>query len=460
VAAVTRAAEAGEVDRTAFTRYAAPVSARRGSLTLTRLFVQGKPPGDLRKPFMAAIRLRAFQPLDPDGEVSESSGWCVMDRPFDLEFEPDKVFEDRCLVLGFRTDRFRVPPALVRAQLADEEARLLSRSGKDRLSRNERLELRDKIVLRLRRKLAPSTRAVDVVWDLDSGSVLFFSHSRRVLADFCAHFEKTFRLELEEDSPYRAALRAELPRALLRELERIEPLRLAARVRPSSKAEASEKRAAAPAKAKEQADNTAAADSEAPEDDALQRIESTRFLGSEFLLWIWVRGEFSTASIRLDEDDELDVWLDRQLAFESPIDKNERVTVRGMAPADSEEAREAVRAGKLPVLAHIVLRGTSRDFLCGLSAPRFGITGAKVPAVLKEEPGEAFLERMTLCESLFSLLDSLYHAFLRDRLSDTWTSGWEPAIAAWAKAEAVPPSLLQKIAPQKRIKPRRDNSRA
>jgi hypothetical protein len=422
------------------------VSARRGSLTLTRLFVQGKPPSDLRKPFMAAIRLRAFQPLDPDGEVSESSGWCVMDRPFDLEFEPDNVFEDRCLVLGFRTDRFRVPPALVRAQLADEQARLLSRSGKDRLSRNERLELRDKIVLRLRRKLAPSTRAVDVVWDLDAGSVLFFSHSRRVLADFCAHFEKTFRLELEEDSPYRAALRAELPRSLLRELERVEPLRLAARERPSSKAEANETRAAA--------------EPEVPEPDALQRIETTRFLGSEFLLWIWVRGEFSTASIRLDDDDELDVWLDRQLAFESPIDKNERVTVRGMAPADSEEAREAVRAGKLPVLAQIVLRGTSRDFLCGLVAPRFGITGAKVPAVLKDEPGEAFLERMTLCESLFSLLDALYHAFLRDRLSDTWKSGWEPAIAAWARAEAVPPSLLQKIAPPKRAKGRRDNARA
>jgi hypothetical protein len=424
------------------------------------LFVRGKPPSDLRKPFMAAIRLRAFQPLDPDGEVSESSGWCVMDRPFDLEFEPDKVFEDRCLVLGFRTDRFRVPPAMVRAQLADEQARLLSRSGKDRLSRNERLELRDKIVLRLRRKLAPSTRAVDVVWDLDTGSVLFFSHSRRVLADFCAHFEKTFRLELEEDSPHRAALRAELPRTLLRELERVEPLRLAAHKRPLPASEVSGKRAAAPPPTKESTDKTAAPGSEAPEDDALQRIEATRFLGSEFLLWIWVRGEFSTASIRLDEDDELDVWLDRQLAFESPIDKNERVTVRGMAPADSEEAREAVRAGKLPVLAHIVLRGTSRDFLCGLVAPRFGITGAKVPAVLKDEPGEAFLERMTLCESLFSLLDALYQAFLRDRLSDTWTSGWEPAIAAWASGEGVPAPLLQKIAPPKRAKGRRDKLRA
>ena len=192
------------------------MSARRGSLTLTRLFVRGKPPTDLRKPYLAAIRLRAFQPLDPDGEAHESSGWCVMDQPFDLDFDTDKVFEDRFIVLGFRTDRFRVPPSIVRAQMAEEQARALARSGKNRLSRNERLELRDKIVLRLRRKLAPSTRAVDVVWDLDAGCVLFFSHSRRVLADFSAHFEKTFRLGLEEDSPYLAAARAELSRALPR----------------------------------------------------------------------------------------------------------------------------------------------------------------------------------------------------------------------------------------------------
>ena len=49
------------------------MSARRGSLTLTRLYVKGAPPKDLRKPFLAAIRLRAFQPLKPDDEASEAS---------------------------------------------------------------------------------------------------------------------------------------------------------------------------------------------------------------------------------------------------------------------------------------------------------------------------------------------------------------------------------------------------
>jgi hypothetical protein len=349
---------------------------------------------------------------------------------------------------------------MVRAQMADEEARLLARSGKNRLSRNERLELRDKIVLRLRRKIAPSTRAVDVVWDLDAGAVLFFSHSRRVLADFCALFEKTFRLELEEDSPYLAAVRAELPKALMRRLDHAEPLRLIARARPAPSSDAAVKRAAALPLAKADTEGTVAEEPEADADDPLQRIESTRFLGPEFLLWLWVRGELTTASLHLDDsDDALDVWLDRQLAFESPIDKNERVTVRGMAPADSDEAREAVRAGKLPVLAHIVLRGSSRDFLCGLVAPRFGITGAKVPAVLKDEPGEAFLDRMALCEELFGVLDSLYRAFLRERLSDTWASGWEPAIAAWANGKPVAAPVLQKIAPPQRAQRRRASAR-
>src|SRR5690606_36793408 len=376
------------------------------------------------------------------------------------------------------------------AQMADEEARALARSGKNRLSRNERLELRDKIVRRLRKKLAPSTRTVDVVWDLDGGTVLFFSHSKRVLADFCALFERTFRLALDEDSPYRAALRANLPRALLRELDHVEPMAL--RRTASSKAKRLAASAAPPANGSSRAtlgasdtsrrttpmasdangsqratstasdangSRRAAPSANDAEDDPLRRIETTRFLGSEFLLWIWLRGELSTASIRLDGDTELDVWLDRQLTLESPIDKNERVTVRGMAPADAEEAREAVRAGKLPVVARIVLRNVERDFVAGLVAPRFGITGAKVPAVLKEDAGEAFIDRMALCEELFGMLDGLYRAFLLERLSDTWTLGWEPAIAAWAADESIPAAVLQKLAPPKRGKRDRKSTR-
>ena len=149
------------------------------------------------------------------------------------------------------------------------------------------------------------------------------------------------------------------------------------------------------------------------------------------------------------------MWLDRQLVLESPLDKNERVTIRGAAPADGEEAREAVRARKLPVRARIVLQGTEHEFASGLDAPRFAIAGAQVPGVLNSDASEAFLERMTLAGILFGTLDRLYAAFLGDRLSDTWSEGWEPAIKAWVTGASPSPSSLARLNPTPQRKARR-----
>lgn len=415
-------------------------------MTLTRFFVKGELPRDVRKTYLAAVRLRAFQPLDPDGEPNEASGWCVMDRPFDLDFDLDKLFEDRFLTLGFRIDRFRTPAAMIRAQLAEEEQRLLARTGKNRVSRSERQELKDKIVRRLRKKMAPSTRAVDVVWDLDAGVVLFFSHSQRVGRDFTALFEKTFRLELVEDSPYIAAERVGLPKPLARALSRVEPLELSRgrkKLNGAASPAAGARRARSP---EDEPGGSDAGEGEGPDAELLQRIETTRFLGSEFLLWIWVRTEFANTELRLGEGAEYQVWLDQQLTLESPLDKNERVTVRGLAPADSSEAREAVRARKLPVRARIVFQNSERDFTSGFVAPRFAIASAKVPAVVGGDASEAFVERMALVEQLCAALDALYRYFLLDRLGDDWAAGWEPAIAAWAEGESPSAAVLQRLA--------------
>jgi hypothetical protein len=404
------------------------------------LFVKGTPPRDFRQRYLQSIRLRVFQPLKPDEGNIESSGWCVMERPFDLEFDAGKVYDDRYVMLGLRIDRYRIPAAMIRAQMVDEEQRILSKSGKNRLSRNERLELRDKIVMKLRKKFTPTTRALDVVWDIDAGTVLFFSHSRRVLADFAALFEKTFGFELDEDSPYLAATRAALPERVFKRLSHVEPLRLSK----SSPEGEEEAEPASPVK-----------DSEEESDELFQRIETTRFLGPEFLLWIWLRAEFVNEGLELDESGAYQVWLDRQLVLESPLDKNERVTIRGAAPADGEEAREAVRARKLPVQARIVLQGSEHEFTTGLVAPRFAITGGQVPSVLNSDASEAFLERMTLAGLLFGTLDRLYATFLADRLSDTWDDGWVPAIRAWATGGSPPASALARLNPTTQRKAKR-----
>jgi len=176
----------------------------RGALTFTRLFVQGKPPKDLRKRYLEAVRLRKFTPLTPEGEESEAVGWCVIERPFDLDFQLDRLFYDRFVQLGFRVDKWKIPGVLLRSQVADEEQRMLSRGRDKKLTRAEKDDIKLRVIGRLRKKILPTSRAFDVLWDLDAGTVLLFTHSARATEEFMALFETTFGLELQVDSQTRA----------------------------------------------------------------------------------------------------------------------------------------------------------------------------------------------------------------------------------------------------------------
>jgi recombination associated protein RdgC len=422
----------------------------RGALTFTRLFVQGKPPKDLRKRYLDAVRLRKFTPLAPEDEASEAIGWCVIERPFDLDFQPDRIFYDRFVQLGFRVDKWKIPGVLMKSQVADEEQRMLSRAGREKLTRAEKEDIKLRVISRLRKKILPTSRAFDVLWDLDAGTVLFFTHSARATEEFAALFQTTFGLELQTDSPYAAALRTQLSPALQKVFDKVEPVSFSAgrkaksaldKVRPSDDEAPSKGRGKANAREEDE-------DEEQDEEtsELIERIESTRFLGAELLLWVWLRQELFNEPVALGKLGEAEVWIDRQLTLEHVLDKLERVVVRGSQPSGSPEAREAVRNMKLPVSGRLVLRIAEQDFAFAFNAPRFLIGGGAIPALLKEEGDDAFLERTSLIERLTGLLDALFAAFLRERLAPAWAKAWQPALVAWMEGESVPASVLKEIA--------------
>jgi hypothetical protein len=154
---------------------------------------------------MRAIRLRAMKPLEVDDDVSERSGWCAIGEPFDVELHYDGVFYNSYLNLGFRTDRWVIPGPLLRARLREAESAYLLKRGKERLSRAEKIELKEVVSRKLRKQFVPVTRAVDVTWSLEDGVVRFFSQSVRPSADMTALFQKTFGLELLPEAPYTLA---------------------------------------------------------------------------------------------------------------------------------------------------------------------------------------------------------------------------------------------------------------
>lgn len=187
--------------------------ALKGSLSYTRLFVEGELPEDFRTRFLRAIRLRAMKPLTADDDALERSGWCVIGEPFALDLTYENVFYNDYLNLGLRTDRWVIPAQLVRARMREVEAAYLEKKGRERLTKREREELKEVVLRKLRKQFVPAMRVVDFSWSLNEGIVRFFSQAARPILAMSDLFHKTFGLKLVPEAPYTLAARLGLNKA-------------------------------------------------------------------------------------------------------------------------------------------------------------------------------------------------------------------------------------------------------
>lgn len=184
------------------------MSALSGSLTYSRFFVDIAPPKDFRERYMRSIRHRVIEPLGPGDDALERVGFCCIGDPFELNLRHDTVIYDNFINLGVRSDRWVFPSALVKARVREAEAAYLEKKGRQRLSRHERGELKLAVQQKLKTKLTPQIRAVDLTWSLEEQIVRYFSHSPRSIAGMLELFDKTFHIKLVPEAPYTLAARS------------------------------------------------------------------------------------------------------------------------------------------------------------------------------------------------------------------------------------------------------------
>lgn len=197
----------------------------RGAMTYRRFFVRGEidaTPEEL----VEAIGLRTFRPLDPSEDLDERAGWCACDNPFHLEPGYEDVFLGDYVNLGLRVDTWRIPRSLLRAELRDAERSVLAQSGEAKLSRAKKKNLEAVIKARLRRKLIPSMRSYELSWHRHTGELRFFCTSAKIIEHLVELFGKTFGCELDADGLYLSAEHRALPKTLLSQIPKLEPLDL------------------------------------------------------------------------------------------------------------------------------------------------------------------------------------------------------------------------------------------
>lgn len=165
--------------------------------------------------------------------------------------------------------------------------------------------------------------------------------------------------------------------------------------------------------------------------DLVDRIETTRFLGNEFLLWLWFAGDVTGGRHELGDGGVVDVSLESQLKLTDPLSARESISMRGEDPFGSPEADQALKNGKLPAKVLVRLKQGEAEWIATLNGPALALSGIKLPALLDEAADEPLFERLRLLEQLDDLVHELYRQFLSVRLSPSWASELLPAMKSW-----------------------------
>ena len=177
--------------------------------------------------------------------------------------------------------------------------------------------------------------------------------------------------------------------------------------------------------------------------DLVDLIEKRRFLGREFLVFLWFESELFDGQVPVDGFGPCELRLEGFITLS--CDK-EQARLKGAAPSGEPEAHQALRQGKLPVQARLRVTAGELEYAFAFNADTLGIASVKIPAVVKNEADDQFYERMYLVEELESLLAALYAKFVAVRLSSAWEEQVLPAIRAWVRGEAtIHPDVYAKL---------------
>ncbi len=179
-----------------------------GLLASSASFVRYSIEGDLPENFweFAAeqIAARSFRDID-DSYEEISIGWVSVINMFDSEFSYASYAAGDYIALTLRVDERKISPKALKKFCLKEEERLKKERQIPKLSRSQKLEIKENIKLMLTKKAVPVPATYDLCWNLGDNTLFFFSTNRKaqeILEDF---FKETFGLNLMLQVPYLTA---------------------------------------------------------------------------------------------------------------------------------------------------------------------------------------------------------------------------------------------------------------
>jgi hypothetical protein len=166
-----------------------------------------------------------------------------------------------------------------------------------------------------------------------------------------------------------------------------------------------------------------------------------KFIGEEFLTWLWFVIENDQKLIKNFDQDFVGLEIGNRIVFENRRkEADERVTIKGDS-ASLEEGILALKKGALVTELNLV-------YTCGDLRWQFTIKGESLnfsslvtPKTALPESSEDLegivLEKVFLYEKALELVNSLFAYFSKIRVSTTWQKSVVSNIKNWIQSESL-----------------------
>ncbi len=160
-----------------------------------------------------------------------------------------------------------------------------------------------------------------------------------------------------------------------------------------------------------------------------------KFLGKEFLTWVWYIMEQDRELLQKVMKDPTSLDIGNRIVLENRInDAVETITIKG-DDADLKEGLLALRKGAKVTEINLALTTGGNEWRFSLKGESLAFTGVKTPETGQVETGDdvegAVLEKVYLYEQIVQFTDSLFKTFLALRISNEWSGTVVPRIKKW-----------------------------
>jgi len=173
-----------------------------GSGSFTRYTVEDTLGDDFVEGLSDKIARYTFRNLDENSVDERSLGWANIMNMFDNRFAELEFLKEPYIAMSLRVDERKIPATALKQYAIKAEEEIKEKENLEFLPKRRRTDIKDGVRLRLLKRAIPVSKAYDMIWNYNTGQVIFACINNRLCDEFVEFFLQTFNLHLAAVCPY------------------------------------------------------------------------------------------------------------------------------------------------------------------------------------------------------------------------------------------------------------------